>query len=59
MCRSCQCSRVGMLEVFYGSCACYYIFECRLFPFVAARQLVELRCSTFNEGGIIWWVGQI
>ena len=48
-----------MLEVFYGSCAKYYVFERRPFPFVAARQLIEFRCSEFDESGILEWVGQI
>ena len=35
-------------EVFYGSYAYKYIFDCRPFPFVAARQLMELPCSKFD-----------
>ena len=48
-----------MLEVFHGSYAYYYIFESRPFLFVAARQLMEFRCSKFDEIGIIRWVGEI
>ena len=48
-----------MLGQFYGLCACYDIFECRLFPFADARQPMEIPCSTFDENGILWWVGQI
>ena len=59
MCRSCLCSRVLMLDLIHGSYAYYYNFKCRLFPFVAARQLMELLCSKFNESGILWWEGQI
>ena len=58
-CHSCLCSRVSMLGKFYGLCAYCYIFECRLFPFAAARQLMEFPCLTFDESGILWWVGQI
>ena len=53
MCRSCLCSRICKLGMFYGSCANYYIFECRPFPFVAARQLMEFLCSAFDESSII------
>ena len=59
MCQSCLCSRYCMSEVFYGSYACYYVFECRLFPFVAARHLTDFLCSKFDENGVPWWVGQI
>ena len=52
-------SRGHMLEVFYGLYAYYYIFQCRPFPYVAARQLIGFRCSKFDESGIPWWVGQI
>ena len=58
-CQSCLYSLIHMLEKFYGLCAYYYIFEGRLFPFAAARQLMEFLCSTFDESGILWWVGQI
>ena len=48
-----------MLDVFYGSCAYYYISEYRLFPFVAARQLMEFQFSESDESGILCGVGQI
>ena len=59
MCRRCLCSGIRMLGVFYGSCAYYKIFEYRPFPFVAARKLMQFRCSKFDESAILLWVGQI
>ena len=58
-CQNLLCSRVHILHVFFVSCANYYIIENRLFPVVAARQLMELRCSKFYESGTFLWAGQI
>ena len=56
--RSALCSRDHTLETFYGSYANHYIFEYRPFPFVAAKQMTELRCSMLYESGTLLSVGQ-
>ena len=44
VCQNRERSRVSMLEVFHGSCACCYMFEYRHFTFIGVRELMEFRC---------------